>query len=82
MARSPPPLFPSGQFGIVVGLILEFTDNFKTLGSDLSISLESIADMNPEIILYALLPILIFESAFFTDVHIFLTQLWQVRRWG
>eukprot|EP00752_Nemacystus_decipiens_P004872 g4435.t1 len=65
-------------FGIVVGLILEFTDSFRTLGSDLSISLEDVANMNPEIIFYALLPILIFESAFFTDVHIFLTQLWQV----
>lgn len=34
--------------------------------------------MNPEIIFYALLPILIFESAFFTDVHIFLREMWQV----
>ncbi|CAN0007156.1 unnamed protein product [Pylaiella littoralis] len=64
-------------FGILIGLILEFTDQ-ASLGSDLSVSLDDVRFMNPEIIFYALLPILIFESAFFTDVHIFLTQLWQV----
>lgn len=63
--------------GIGIGLILEHTDE-DGLGHDLSVSLDSVRFMNPEIIFYALLPILIFESAFFTDVHIFLREMWQV----
>ncbi|CAN0485788.1 unnamed protein product, partial [Hapterophycus canaliculatus] len=63
--------------GILVGLILEHIGQ-SILGSDLEISLDDVRFMNPEIIFYALLPILIFESAFFTDVHIFLREMWQV----
>ncbi|CAN0025235.1 unnamed protein product, partial [Discosporangium mesarthrocarpum] len=36
------------------------------------------ASISPEIILFVFLPILIFESAFNTDVHIFLREFWQV----
>ncbi|CAM9338058.1 unnamed protein product [Discosporangium mesarthrocarpum] len=63
--------------GVGVGMILEYGGG-DSLGRDLGISLDQIRFMNPEIVFYALLPILIFESAFFTDVHIFLRELWQV----
>jgi NhaP-type Na+/H+ or K+/H+ antiporter len=62
--------------GICIGLIVVFSDN--SLGNDLEESLDKVRFMNPEIIFFALLPILIFESAFFTDVHIFMRELWQV----
>lgn len=71
----------SVQVGIFVGLLLEHVGE-SSLGSDLGISLDDVRFMNPHIIFFALLPILIFESAFFTDVHIFLREMWQVRSKG
>lgn len=82
----PPTQLPSARVGLLsflkvgvgIGFILEHT-NERGLGTDLSVSLDTVRFMNPEIIFYALLPALIFESAFFTDVHIFLRETWQVK---
>ncbi|CAM9412929.1 unnamed protein product [Chrysoparadoxa australica] len=62
--------------GIIIGIIQVVVDT--GFGQDLGGSLQKVLNMDPEIIFYALLPILIFESAFFTDVHIFMRELWQV----
>lgn len=36
------------------------------------------ADVDSQVILFVFLPVLIFESAFETDVHIFRREFWQV----
>jgi len=43
-----------------------------------STSLETWIYISPEVILFTLLPILIFESSFSTDFHVFLREVWQV----
>lgn len=43
-------------------------------------SSETRTHLSPDVILFVFLPILIFESAFNTDVHIFQREFWQVRR--
>ncbi|CAM9498813.1 unnamed protein product, partial [Ectocarpus sp. 12 AP-2014] len=62
--------------GVVFGVILH-EEIFGDLGV-VGESLDRWAGVDSQIILFVFLPILIFESAFETDVHIFQREFWQV----
>jgi NhaP-type Na+/H+ or K+/H+ antiporter len=54
--------------GLVVGVVLSLHEN--VYGESLSESIRHWASVSPEVILFTILPILLFESAFSSDVHI------------
>ena len=58
--------------GALTGLLIENRRNAFEL------NLKSWYDMTPQVILYCFVPILVFESAFMTDTHIFSRQKWQI----
>ncbi|CAN0256523.1 unnamed protein product, partial [Hapterophycus canaliculatus] len=62
--------------GVIFGLVLH-----EEVFGDMGVVGESLtrwAGVDSQIILFVFLPILIFESAFETDVHIFRREFWQV----
>lgn len=59
-------------FGLIAGLLVRF--NFSSI-EWLNAAFDSIGNMNPDMILYIFLPILIFDAAYELDIHIFRKNL-------
>lgn len=59
-------------FGLIVGLLVRF--NFSSIDW-LNSAFDDIGNMNPDMILYVFLPILIFDAAYELDIHIFRKNL-------
>lgn len=56
-------------FGLLIGIMERF-DCFASL-PEISKTIQSVGDMNPDFILYVFLPILIFDAAYEMNMHIF-----------
>lgn len=65
--------FPYTVGLFLIGILVGITNraDWFSFSSELSQSIESVANINPDIILYVFLPILIFDAAYEMNLHIF-----------
>uniref|UniRef100_A0A7S3GFN4 Cyclic nucleotide-binding domain-containing protein n=1 Tax=Palpitomonas bilix TaxID=652834 RepID=A0A7S3GFN4_9EUKA len=61
--------------GILLGILTLFD---STKNNEFVLSMDDVASMDPHVMMFVFLPILVFESSFSVDVHVFKKNFWQI----